>query len=51
MKYEFSDKGKRIKDKFSQQGIRGIFVGLPDVSNEWLLYVSIVKRIFTSLEK
>ena len=27
-----SDKGKRIKDKFSQQGIRGIFVGLPDDS-------------------
>ena len=35
-KYEFSDKGKRTKDKFSQQGIRGIFVGLPDDSAGWL---------------
>ena len=25
-KYEFSDKGKRTKDKFSQQGIRGILL-------------------------
>ena len=38
-KYEFSDKDKRIKDKFSQQCIRGIFVGLRDDSAGWVFYV------------
>ena len=32
-KYEFSNKGKRTKDKFSQQGIRGVFVELFDDSS------------------
>ena len=48
--YEFSDKGKRTKDKFSQQGIRGIFVGLPDDSAGWLFYVPDAKRTFISLD-
>ena len=44
-KYEFSDKGKRTKDKFSQQSIREIFVGLPDDSAGWLFYVHDAKTI------
>ena len=49
-KYEFSDNGKRTKDKLSQQGIRGIFVGLSDDSARWLLYVPDTKRTFVSMD-
>ena len=49
-KYEFSDKGKRTKDKFSQQCIRGIFVGLLDDSGVWLFYVPDAKRTFISMD-
>ena len=49
-KYEFSDKGKRTKNKLSQQGVRGIFVGLPDDSDGWLFYVPGAKRTFTSID-
>ena len=38
-KYEFSDKGERTKDKFLQQGIRGIFVGLPDDSASYSMFL------------
>ena len=37
-KYEISDSGKRIKNKYIQQGIRGIFVGFPEDSSGWLFY-------------
>ena len=45
--YEFNSKGKRTKDKYSQQGIRDIFVGLPDDSAGWLFYFPDTKN-FTS---
>ena len=48
--YGFSDKGKRTKDKFSRQGIRGIFVGLPDDSAGWLFYIPDAKRTFISMD-
>ena len=31
-RYEISDKGARIKNKYLQQGMRGIFAGLPNDS-------------------
>ncbi len=30
--YEVSESGKRVKNKYTQQGMRGIFVGIPDDS-------------------
>ena len=36
---EISDKGTRIKNKYLQQGMRNIFVGLPVDSTGWLFYV------------
>ena len=29
-RYEVSDDGKRVWNKYTQQGMRGIFVGIPD---------------------
>ena len=49
-KYEFSDKGRRTKNKFSQQGVRGIFVGFPVDSAGWLFYVPDAKRTFISMD-
>ena len=49
-KYEISDSGKRIKNKYIQQGIRGIFVGFPDDSAGWLFYVPDMKRTYISLD-
>ena len=49
-KYEFSDKGKSTKNKFSQQGTRGIFIGLPDDSAGWPVYVLDAKQTFTSMD-
>ena len=49
-RYEISDKGTRIKNKYLQQGMRGIFVGLPDDSAGWLFCVPSVKRTYISLD-
>ena len=49
-KYEISDSGKRIKNKYIQQGIRGIFVGFPEDSSGWLFYVPDTKRTYISLD-
>ena len=48
-RYEISNKGTRIKNKYLQQGMRGIFVGLPDDSAGWLFYVHSTKRTYISL--
>ena len=45
-RYEISDSGKRIKNKYVQQGIRAIFVGFPDDSSGWLFYVPSTKRTY-----
>ena len=49
-RYEVSDQGKRIKNKYIQQGIRGIFVGFPDDSAGWLFYVPSTKKTYISLD-
>ena len=49
-RYEVSDQGKRIKNKYIQQGLRGIFVGLPDDSSGWLFYVPSMKKTYISLD-
>ena len=49
-KYEISDSGKRIKNKYIQQGIRGIFVGFPEDSSGWFFYVPDSKRTYISLD-
>ena len=46
-RYEISDKGTRIKNKYPQQGMRGIFVGLPNDSAGWLFYVPSVKKSYS----
>ena len=49
-KYEISDSGKRIKNKYIQQGKKGIFVGFPEGSSGWLFYVPDTKRTYISLD-
>ena len=49
-RYEVSDNGKRVKNKYTQQGMRGIFVGLPDDSAGWLFYVPSARRSYISLD-
>ena len=49
-KYEISDNGKMIKNKYIQQGIGGIFVGFPEDSSGWLFYVPDTKRTYISLD-
>ena len=49
-RYEISNKGTRIKNKHLQQGMRGIFVGLPDDLAGWLFYVPSTKRTYISLD-
>ena len=49
-RYEISDKGTRIKNNHLQQGMRHIFVGLPDDSAGWLFYVPSTKRTYISLD-
>ena len=50
MRYEISDKGTRIKNKYLQQGMRGIFVKLPDDSAGWLFHVPSVEKTYISLD-
>ena len=38
-RYVIYDKGKTMKNKYTQQGVRGIFVEIPDDSAGWLFYV------------
>ena len=47
---EVSDSGKRFKNKYRQQGIRGIFVGFPEDSSGWFFYVPDTKRTYISLD-
>jgi len=49
-RYEISEGGKRIKNKYVQQGIRAIFVGFPDDSSGWLFYVPSTKRTYISID-
>ena len=42
-RYEVSDSGKRIKNKYMQQGIRGIFAGC-------LFYVPNTRKTYISLD-
>ena len=41
--------GTRIKNKYLQKGMRGIFVGLPDDSAGWLFYAPSIKKTYVSL--
>ena len=49
-RYEVSSDGKRIHNNYNQQGMRGIFVGIPDDASGWLFYVPIAKRSYISLD-
>ena len=49
-RYEISEGGKRTKNKYVQQGIRGIFVGFPEDSSGWLFYVPSARKIYISLD-
>ena len=49
-RYEISERGKRIKNKYVQQGIRGIFVGFPEDSSGWLFYVPSARKTYISLD-
>ena len=49
-KYDFSSQGKRATDKYSQQGVRGIFVGFPTDSAGWLFYVPDANRTYISMD-
>ena len=49
-RYEISNKGTRIKNKYLQQGIRDIFVGLTNDLTGWLFYVPNTQRTYISLD-
>ena len=49
-RYEVSDDGKRIRNKYTQRGMRGIFVGIPDDAAGWLFYVPTAKRTYISMD-
>ena len=49
-RYEVSDSGKRIRNEYIQQGIKGIFVGFPEDSSGWLFYVSNARKTYISLD-
>ena len=49
-KYDFSTQGKRSADKYSQQGICGIFVGFPTDSAGWLFYVPDANCTYISMD-
>ena len=49
-RYEVSKEGKRIQNKYTQQGMRGIFVGLPEDSAGWLFYVPSLKKTYISMD-
>ena len=48
-RYEINEGGKRVKNKYVQQGIEAIFVGFPDDSSGWLFYVPSTKRTYISI--
>ena len=50
-RYEVSGSGKRIENKYTQQGIRGIFVGFPEDSSGWLFYVPNRRKAYISLHE
>ena len=49
-RYEISDKGIRKRNKYIQQGMRGIFVGIPDDSAGWLFYVPDARKTYISMD-
>lgn len=49
-RYETYENGKVIKNKYSQQGTHGIFVGIPDDSAGWLFYVTDSKKTYISMD-
>ena len=49
-RYVINDKGKTMKNKYTQQGVRGIFVGIPDDSAGWLFYVPDARQTYVSLD-
>ena len=48
--YETYEKGKVVKNKYTQQGTCGIFVGVPDDSAGWLFYVPDCKKTYISMD-
>ena len=48
-RYEVSIDGKRTNNKYTQQGMRGIFIGIPDDSAGWMFYVPLIKKTYISL--
>ena len=48
-RYEVSDNGKRVNNKYTQKGMRGIFVGLLDDSTGWIFYVPLARCSYISL--
>ena len=49
-RYETYEKGKVVKNKYSQQGTCGIFVGIPDDSAGWLFYVPDARKTYISMD-
>ena len=49
-RYEKSECGKSIRNKYIQQGIWGIFIGFPEDSSGWLFYVPGARKIHISLD-
>ena len=49
-RYVIYDKGKTMKNKYTQQGVRGIFVGIPGDSAGWLFYVPDARQTYVSLD-
>ena len=49
-RYEISNSGKRIKNKYIQQCIREIFIGITEDSSGWLFYVSGTKKTNISFD-
>ena len=49
-RYKVSAEGKRTVNKSMQQGMRRIFVGIPDDSAGWLFYVPTTRKTYISLD-
>ena len=48
--YEVSDDGKWVWNKYTQQGMCGIFVGIPDDAAGWLFYIPTARRTYISMD-
>ena len=48
-RYKVSSDGKHIHNKYNQQGMRGIFVGIPDDESGWLFYIPTAKGLISLL--